>query len=199
MLFRSMPVRAAYLIDTGPAVYTSGGLALSSQQKLAGWFNLTKNSTLKSIEGYIGGFGGNANISIYSNIFDPNTLVFSSPFSTKASYFNGGDTWQGAYNLNWNLNPGSYWVAFSSDGFDWMSFTGIPNPLSGYASASNYTSWQWQMSGNSFGVRIAGSQGSDTTGGVPEPATWAMMIVGLGAVGATMRGKARRRVRAQTA
>lgn len=39
------------------------------------------------------------------------------------------------------------------------------------------------------------SGGDESSGAVPEPATWAMMIVGLGAVGATMRGNARRKVR----
>ena len=29
-------------------------------------------------------------------------------------------------------------------------------------------------------------------GGVPEPATWAMMLVGFGAIGATLRGSRRR-------
>lgn len=43
------------------------------------------------------------------------------------------------------------------------------------------------------------SAAEDGVAAVPEPATWAMMIVGLGAIGAAMRGsarqKARRRVR----
>ncbi|HEX7947292.1 MAG TPA: PEPxxWA-CTERM sorting domain-containing protein, partial [Phenylobacterium sp.] len=36
----------------------------------------------------------------------------------------------------------------------------------------------------------------DTTGGVPEPATWAMMILGFGGIGAVLR---RRRVLGATA
>jgi len=36
------------------------------------------------------------------------------------------------------------------------------------------------------------NQQSQITGGVPEPATWAMMLMGFGGLGATMRGARRR-------
>ena len=49
-------------------------------------------------------------------------------------------------------------------------------------------------SANSFSVRVLGNQGrsggmsfSLAVADVPEPATWAMLIVGFGMVGATMR------------
>lgn len=40
----------------------------------------------------------------------------------------------------------------------------------------------------------AGEDRQDVAGGVPEPATWAMMLLGLGAIGAAMRATRRRAV-----
>lgn len=45
-------------------------------------------------------------------------------------------------------------------------------------------------------ITCTGPSCTITTGGVPEPASWAMMILGLGGVGAALR---RRRVGPQTA
>ncbi|MGC4090167.1 MAG: PEPxxWA-CTERM sorting domain-containing protein [Polyangiaceae bacterium] len=57
----------------------------------------------------------------------------------------------------------------------------VPSPLGAYAfSPDAGASWNAQPS--LFGLRI-----EDAPGAVPEPATWAMMILGLGLTAAAMR------------
>jgi hypothetical protein len=34
--------------------------------------------------------------------------------------------------------------------------------------------------------------GADASGAIPEPSTWAMLLIGFGAIGATMRRKRQR-------
>jgi len=46
--------------------------------------------------------------------------------------------------------------------------------------------------GDAFGLLADNGQQSQITGGVPEPATWAMMLMGFGGLGAAMRGARRR-------
>jgi len=50
--------------------------------------------------------------------------------------------------------------------------------------------------GKGFATGLIGMDGqqSQITGGVPEPAAWAMMLMGFGGLGAAMRGARRRQV-----
>ena len=67
-----------------------------------------------------------------------------------------------------------------------LELTSIANPLSATAGKAL----------NSFGAVSTGSFDSALTGGgnlsVPEPDSWALMLIGLGGLGLALRGKARR-------
>lgn len=70
----------------------------------------------------------------------------------------------------------------------------FPNCADGSGSSTN-TGWQ---AGGSWGFRVAGAQQAlvaapPPVGGIPEPSTWAMMILGFGLVGGALRHSRRRR------
>jgi hypothetical protein len=59
--------------------------------------------------------------------------------------------------------------------------------LKKYVAAGSYT---FSITGDGAGGLPAGLYVAATTGAVPEPATWAMLIAGFGMVGAAMRRRA---------
>jgi hypothetical protein len=74
----------------------------------------------------------------------------------------------------------------------WMHFAGVAN----IAAAGNYDTSFTYNSGpapaGDFVVDRAYIVAGDQTGGVPEPGTWALMILGFGGAGASLRIKRRR-------
>jgi hypothetical protein len=83
------------------------------------------------------------------------------------------------------LGAGTYFIGMSGNGFnigeDLFSDNSIPNKLV-------------QLSGDAIPVRIGFVSafrvyGETATAAVPEPATWAMMLVGFGGIGFAMRRK----------
>ncbi len=97
---------------------------------------------------------------------------------------------------NWQLNAGKYWVRFA----------GYGNLLPVYRTATPQHS---RVVGNDlfldgrFPNAFAGPNaaigfslnGIDPTGAVPEPATWAMFILGFGVIGAAIRRRSSTRMR----
>lgn len=87
-------------------------------------------------------------------------------------------------------------VFFDIDGTDIQSFTIPGSPTSVYWTPIGYTNVSVSSTNGIGGFRFIGSsaQGNTiidnlvaTTAPVPEASTWAMMLIGLGAVGAAMR------------
>lgn len=176
----SSPAMAAFVVDTGSPTPAGINWSFDPGQSLAAFFTLASATTIQSVEGYINtSAGSTVTIAIHSNGALPvaaNTL-FSSSLTTTG---NGTDAWQGVFNQNWALNAGSYWVSFANTGLGGMRGN-APNPLSNYAFTS---SGNWNdFSGLNIGVRL----GDSLTAGVPEPASWALMIAGFGLVGGAMR------------
>jgi len=181
----SAPAQASTLVDTG-APANSGGYAVTTTQNLAALVTFTNNVTLSSIQSYfvratgvkytISLFGTQPGETLPTNVRPP---IFSSSFIGAA-----GNGLQGLAGLNWHVNSGNYWVAFSSD--DTTSVTGlingVPHPLSGYAyNGGNNSSW------NSFPLNTGLNIQGTAFGGVPEPMSWALMILGFGVIGSAMR------------
>lgn len=62
-------------------------------------------------------------------------------------------------------------------------------PLTSDAGAATTTEAAFDVRGSSVGLTGFGSVGADAVAPIPEPATWAMMLVGFGAVGFTLRSR----------
>ena len=79
------------------------------------------------------------------------------------------------------LAAGTYWIGLSgASQIGWSTF-GTNSPAS-----------QWQLQGDNLQVvpqigRFAFRLSDDAVPGIPEPATWAMMIIGFGAAGSVIR------------
>lgn len=172
------PAHAQYLVDTGARTSYNDNWSLDAGQSLAGLFTLTSAATITSVEGYIT-YPGSVTVSIASGGSVPSTgpRLYSGTFTS-------GDT-EGFYGLsgqNWTLAAGNYWLVFETA--ESLSMPDIAvNPLANYAFTYQ---GNWQNQPLSIAMRIGGTYGV-TGGAVPEPATWAMMLIGFGATGCALR------------
>lgn len=186
------PAAAVTLVDTGMPVgggAPTDGWLVTRTQTLAGLFTLDAAATVTSVEGFIHGFAGNGTISIFTGAVDPSsaTLEHSAAFTIAASL----GAWQGVFGRSWNLAAGQHWVVFTSDFSNVMTYR-PPNPLSQNAFAPVLTGpWTQFASRDGVGVRITGDVKPRVTGAVPEPTSWAMMLLGFGAVGGALRARRR--------
>ena len=180
----ALPAVAATLVDTGVQVGNNGGGGtLGTANYLAGQFSLSSAAKIGSVQAFIASY--NAPNTIRVNLRSdaagtPGAALFTSQFDTLAGASNG--MWQGLGGLDWALSAGTYWVSLENltGGAAYTPYH-VPSPLGAYAfSPDAGASWTAQPS--LFGLRI-----EDTAGAVPEPATWAMMILGLGLTAAAMR------------
>ncbi len=112
-------------------------------------------------------------------------------FSSSAhAYFSvdGGKTNLGNFNYSGGGDRGD-WLTGAPDSFNAYFGTGVAEPLSGndlmVLDALGYGSWNPTQPGGGFPTTTFG-QGSGFTS-VPEPAAWAMMLVGFGLVGGGAR------------
>jgi hypothetical protein len=101
-------------------------------------------------------------------------------------------------------------VDISSDGITWLpvgaiggATAGVDLDFFGYGSSSSFSyvrltddTTKDGQSGPTVGADIdaIGAISTRVTSGVPEPATWALMLVGFGAVGASLRSRRRARL-----
>ena len=100
-----------------------------------------------------------------------------------ASYSAGGG-WVGQDGLNWTLGAGTYFIAIETDGNGVQGLvlpTGdlghLPGSVAFYTGGNGYAS-DPAVSTDAFGLQVSG-----VAAAVPEPATLAMMLLGLGAIG----------------
>jgi len=156
-------VQASYILNTGSGGTATNGLVVSASQFLAGQFTLTDSYIVNRVEGW---FGPNSEGKLTAVIYDnrefdginlelPGSALFSQQFSFDSPSLDDY-TWDGAYELNWALDPGTYWLAFEGRpgdrGWGWMPGE-APNPLSRYAIKPNQPSWE-PLYGDDLGMRI---------------------------------------------
>lgn len=123
------------------------------------------------------GIGTTRNVGTGAYTFDFG-LMQGSALTDAASYFGFRTVNLGvvSYGYQSSALPGTFATVASNSGVG-TTFSFDPNS---------------RASDNGNGLNFRGYSINATTGAVPEPATWAMMILGMGAVGFTMRSAKRR-------
>ena len=177
------------LVDTGTPTGATN-YTLSPVQDLAAYFSIGSATTITGIQGYIQNFGGGGPITatLYSDGAVPvaANALFSVSFAGP-----GGEAWTGANGLNWAVGAGNFWLAFESTGIFGMR-DGAPSPVVGYAYSYDNGPWV-RYDDFDLGIRVFGGAV------VPEPGTWALLVLGFGAIGAGMRARRRPQVRVRFA
>lgn len=196
LIAAAAPAAAASIVDTG-ANPNGTSWNFAQYQYFAGEFTIAEDHLINQVEGYFSNFAqsGTVTAQLFSdggNI--PGALLFSQSFMLQ-----GGSSlaWYGISGLNWEVNAGTYWLAFAPDAnISGIWPGGAPSPLGEY---SQVISGVWQDLGPDFfdyldvGIRISGTPVS-ISAPVPEPGTWAMMLLGFGFVGGAMRARRRQKV-----
>ncbi|WP_333573182.1 PEPxxWA-CTERM sorting domain-containing protein [Sphingomonas sp.] len=186
MLAWTGTAQADTIIDTGPASTTLfDAQSITATRNVAGFFELNKAVTVNGVFGWIGGNeGARLTANIYSEIdFVPAKLLHSTSFVNTGSI-----GWQGSDSLNWKLDAGSYWVVFSgADENKSFMPNGAADPLVAYLRGNSDNGWLRLPEKDALGVRLTGF-----TSGVPEPASWALMIGGFGLAGGAIRTRRKR-------
>jgi hypothetical protein len=198
----AMPVHAyaaQYIVDTGEPAYGERWY-FHDGQYFAGRFSTDGSYTISGASSHFSNrreTAGTVTVALYGdnggNI--PAGLLYSKAFTVGALT---ELDWFGIDGLDWDIGPGTYWIAFEPDAsvWGWVSDSS-PAPLSEYAQ-NNGNGWldlgPDHLDYLRTGFRITGEPAS-VPGAVPEPATWAMSILGFAVAGAAMRRRRSVRVR----
>lgn len=183
------PAQAANIVDTGPGsappfFLVAGGLSNHGE------FTLAAPATITGIE-------------IYGFIIAPGAFRFSiasdggnepgaSLFSQSAALGAGTEGWHGVSGLSVALGAGTYWLGFGADGSSGLAYHygNAPNPLgneSRFSPGTPPSGRYVDIDPANFAWRVTGA----AVAPVPEPATWALMIVGFAGLGASLRARRR--------
>ncbi len=191
-LLASVQAHAALVVDTGTPTGAGFPLNLDGNDWLAGQVSFGQALTINSIKGWLNdgvdGLGGETfTVALYADAGNAVGNLISSATGTFLTAQGVAD-WNGASGLNWSVGAGKYWVAFEVQGSD--SFGGeapiaAPTPLARYAFNDGSYLGYHAMSGYPIGIQV-----DATIAAVPEPATTAMLLAGLGLVAVVRRRKA---------
>jgi hypothetical protein len=181
----------ATIVDTGPASPADPNLATGSGHR-AGQFTVGGQTTITSVERWTQvTTSGDAFFQIYDDANGLPGNPIAGLFSTLAVQ-QGGVAWVGLSGLNWNLNPGTYWLrlsiwfgngtpaAFRAPLCDIGDTACLPSPLALEAGLDQFNPEVWGPRGARSGWRIDGTT-------VPEPGTLALLGLSLAGLGLARR------------
>ena len=174
------PVNAALTVDTGAPDGSGFPLLLDSNDWLAGQVTFTSSVQIDAINVYLDDIGNGTGTFTLALYADDNVKHLPENLlnSVSATFTHAG--WNGAAHLDWSVGLGTYWIAIEGQdpfngGFIGVMPVGAPAPLT--HTAFNDSSGYRPADGLSFGLQV------DTVAAIPEPATYAMLLTGLGLLG----------------
>ena len=88
------------------------------------------------------------------------------------------------------LQSGTYTVSVMA----YSNFSIGPNLSNGFSNTGNFTDVTGSVRTNQWAFDVLNVNGATQGGAVPEPATWAMMLIGFGAAGVSLRYRRRKTV-----
>ena len=163
------PAIAGCLVNTGPSVGGTGtNYSFNSRQQFAGEFTVTKSSVITNIMGWFGigqnsppgevrislhADGGNVpGATLYSQSFAPDPNWISFHFGAEPD---PNPKWQGISDLNWTIQPGTYWASFAPD----QNYSGlmpgqVEKPMDNYA-VNQGSGWK-PLDAPGVGVQLSG-------------------------------------------
>jgi PEP-CTERM motif len=200
----STTASAALLIDGQGGTPLPGGRPLHHNSSTSYYyqvlgFRLGFDATVTGIQAMIGGVRSGAyaisiadpnNLNTSNNLYSTNQTanlnLVPDPFNFNIPMDHG--QYMGPTGLKWFLTAGDYWLKFTVplgglDGF--LRSPGHYNYLAGAEIAIPGRGYQ-DFGQDPVAVSIYGFAGR---GGVPEPATWAVLMLGFGVIGAALRGR----------
>jgi hypothetical protein len=192
MLAATVPAHAIRVVDTGtPNGSPIGAYALDSTDFYAGQVTFGSSERIDAVYAHI--LGGSAGETFTVVLYDDTAAHLPGSVLHSATAMFTSDGWNGVAGLSgWNVSAGSYWLGLEI-GFDDTlgqgSLTGalldrgVPSPLprTAFNPGSGY-----QTARLDFGMQV-----DATVTSVPEPESYALMLVGFGAIAAAMRRRRR--------
>jgi len=174
------PAEASVILDTGVELPFDVGPAVGTTQWLAVGFEVTRPTVVTDVETYLFTFGGDAQLTFVLRDDDagPGDELYSGVVGASET-----GAWRGLHGLSWVIPTGTYWLSFETrPGQTFDGVGGVPLTPAAYA-FQQPPGTPWYVFGPDLGVtgRISGEAA------VPEPATWALMILGFGLAGAALR------------
>lgn len=206
-LASAAPLSAATIFDTGtpsgPAGYSVFDMNPDAYQGLAGSFTLSQVTRITGVDGYFGASApgrDRVQFAIHASVDgvpgQPFGPALASQGVTIASTIRGDfDRFRAFADGSVVLGPGTYWASFTVVRNDpqgcicWMPANAtVTIPTGAYT--NNFTGQNWWTRELYFGMRVFGDS---VTGAVPEPESWALLILGFGVLGGAMRSSSSRR------
>ena len=176
----------------------SGGCwSLYSVQTLAAHFSVSETTHITSVLGWLApGYDDTVTISLLQSSGAPGPNALPGQALQSASFAFArlpGDSdyyysrWAGVSGLDWTIAAGDYWISFAAgnttgSGVDTMGPFAGPS-ANGFAYYNSGNGYWLRNDALNLGFRVLG----DVPSAAPEAASWAMMIVGFGAIGAAAR------------
>jgi hypothetical protein len=197
LAFSAAPASADVIVDTGAPPFPSAGWALGDFNELhislAAAFSLSQQTRITDFESFFGrtAESGSLHMGIAHSLGDvPGAEIFSSQIHVAPHGGTDFHGWFGVHGANVVLDPGEYWITFVVRPEDTYS-NGLtfyaPNPTVKEAQMRSVDGPWSARNDLDFSLRVLG----DPTAAVPEPAAWALMIAGFGAVGGALRRRQR--------